>query len=177
MKHIDGRWLRWATPMDSEPDRKTPVTAGSGHSGERAARTAREVSGSELTRHIESTALAFRGYDVANLGRSRELLDHERHGPVVARNLEHVSEICSDVIHARANIADHIRAGEKTSLETFPHDIATIVAMELAQLELLGELFAIPIRRTRLTFGYSIGELSALIFGGSFTLESLLPVP
>src|SRR5262249_4843674 len=127
----------------------------------------RAMSGAELTRHIESTALAFRGYDVSNLGRSRELLEHERYGPIVARTLDHVSEICSDTIGARTDLAAHIRAGEKTSLETFPHDVATIVAMELAQLELLEEVFDIPIRRTRLTFGYSIGELSALIFGGS----------
>src|SRR4051795_8301616 len=116
MKHIDGRWLRWTTPMDSESNRSTSAPAGPGRSGEKG-RPAREVSGAELTRHIESTALAFRGYDVANLGRSRELLDHERYGPIVARTLGHVSEMCSDVIGRRADLAAHVRAGEKTSLE------------------------------------------------------------
>src|SRR4051794_10303138 len=101
MKHIDGRWLRWATSMDSEPSRQAPGAAGPGRSGDRVARPARSMSGAELTGHIESTALAFRGYDVANLGRSRELLEHARYGPVVARALDHASEICSDVIHSR----------------------------------------------------------------------------
>src|SRR4051794_3051575 len=98
MKHIDGRWLRWANSMDSEPSRKSPGPAGPGHSADHPRRPARALTGADLTRHIESTALAFRGYDVANLGRSRELLDHPRYGPIVARTLGHVSEMCSDVI-------------------------------------------------------------------------------
>ncbi|SIO58353.1 [acyl-carrier-protein] S-malonyltransferase [Singulisphaera sp. GP187] len=135
------------------------------------------VTTADLTRHIETTALAFRGYDVANLGRSRELLEHPVYGSIVHATLDRVSEICSEVIHSRVDLAEFIQAGEKTSLATFPHDIATIVGMELAQLSLLEEVFEVPIRQSRMTFGYSIGELSALIFGGSYTLESLLPVP
>jgi [acyl-carrier-protein] S-malonyltransferase len=49
--------------------------------------------------------------------------------------------------------------------------------MELVQLELLEEFHQVPVRRARFTFGYSIGELSSLIFGESFLLEHLLPVP
>ena len=135
------------------------------------------VTNADLTRHIETTALAFRGYDVANLGRSRELLEHSVYGSIVRATLDRVSEICSEVIHAQVDLAAYIQAGEKTSLVTFPHDIATIVGMELAQLTLLEEIFEVPIRQSRMTFGYSIGELSALIFGGSYSLESLLPVP
>jgi len=50
-------------------------------------------------------------------------------GPVIL-----VSTACTSSMQALMAAAAHIRAGEKTSLETFPHDIATIVAMELAQL-------------------------------------------
>jgi [acyl-carrier-protein] S-malonyltransferase len=177
MKHIDGRWLRWSTSMDSEPTRPSVGPAGSSHTGDGKPGAARTVTRDDLTRHIETTALAFRGYDVANLGRSRELLEHGVYGPIVRAALKQVSEICSEVIHKHVDLAEYIRAGEKTSLETFAHDIATIVGMELAQLTLLEEIFEIPIQQSRLTFGYSIGELSALIFGGSYTLESLLPVP
>jgi [acyl-carrier-protein] S-malonyltransferase len=179
MKHIDGRWLRWSTATDSESTRSAPGPAGSSHSGdgEAPAQPARSVSPLELASHIESTALAFRGYDVANLGRSLELLEHELFGPVVQKTLDEVGAITAEVIGKPVDLAGHIRAQAKTSLATFPLDIATIVGMELAQLELAERFFEVPMRRVRLTFGYSIGELSALIFGGSFALEHLLPVP
>lgn len=163
--------------MDSEPTRSTPGPTGPSHSGDGRPRAARTVTKADLAGHIETTALAFRGYDVANLGRSHELLDHEVYGPIVQTILHQVSEICSEIIHDHVNLAEYIRAGERTALATFPHDIATIVGMELAQLALLEQIFEVPIRQSRLTFGYSIGELSALIFGGSYTLENLLPLP
>jgi [acyl-carrier-protein] S-malonyltransferase len=49
--------------------------------------------------------------------------------------------------------------------------------MELAQMTVLEECFGIPARDARLSFGYSIGELSALVWSDVFTLEQLLPVP
>lgn len=131
----------------------------------------------DLTRRIRSTALAFRGYDVTNLGRSLELLDHPTYGPVVAEVLKQASEISSAALGMPIDLAAHVRAGEKTALATFPHDVATIVAMEAAQLRLLEEFFQVPIHDVRLSFGYSIGELSSLIFSGVFSLEELLPIP
>ena len=41
-----------------------------------------------------------------------------------------------------------------------PHDVAMIVAMEIAQIALLEEFFGVPVREARLSFGYSIGELT-----------------
>ena len=133
--------------------------------------------GAELRRRIGTTALAFRGYDVANLGRSRELLEHADYGPTVRRHLERASAVCSEAIGAEVDLVEFVRAGRPTSLETFPHDIATIVAMEIAQVALLEEFFEVPVRKARLSFGYSIGELSALVVGGVFSMEQLLPVP
>ena len=131
----------------------------------------------ELRRRIGTTALAFRGYDVANLGRSRELLEHADYGPTVRRHLERASAVCSEAIGAEVDLVEFVRAGRPTSLETFPHDIATIVAMEIAQIALLEEFFEVPVRKARLSFGYSIGELSALVVGGVLSMEQLLPVP
>ena len=69
------------------------------------------------------------------------------------------------------------RRGRRRPWQTFAEDVATIVAMELAQLALLEEFFEVPVREARLSFGYSIGELSAMVVGGVFTLEQLLPDP
>jgi [acyl-carrier-protein] S-malonyltransferase len=49
--------------------------------------------------------------------------------------------------------------------------------MELAQVRLLEEVFDVPVRRARLAMGYSIGELSAVVFSGLYRLDELLPIP
>ncbi len=142
-----------------------------------AAPTAGRDSMIDLKGRMQSAAFAFRGYDVANLGRSRELLDHPLYGSRVAGALEHAAQLCAEAIKKPVDLIEHVRADAKTTVETFPQDVATIVAMEKVQLELLEEFFGVPIHDARLSFGYSIGELTALIFSGVFTLEQLLPVP
>ncbi len=57
------------------------------------------------------------------------------------------------------------------------HDIGTVVALELAQIKLLEQFFGVPVGDARLSLGHSIGELSALVLGGVYTMEQLLPVP
>ena len=49
--------------------------------------------------------------------------------------------------------------------------------MELAQVRLLEEFFEVPVRDALLSFGHSIGELSALVLGGVYEMEQLLPIP
>lgn len=179
MKNGEGRWFRRRTSMETDGNR-TPLdplgpARASGGAAPGSSRAA--LADNDLTRHIGSTAFAFRGYDVTNLGRSLELLDHPTYGPVVAGVLAEASAISSAALSRQIDLAAHIRAGEKTSLATFPHDVAAIVAMETAQLRLLEEFFHVPIHDVRLSFGYSIGELSALIFSGVFSLAELLPIP
>jgi [acyl-carrier-protein] S-malonyltransferase len=131
----------------------------------------------DLRVKISHAALAFRGYDIANLGRSRELLDHPAYGAVVSGLLLEASAVASETLHRPIHLESYIRAGESTSLEHFPEDVAMIVAMELAQVRLLETFFDVPVRDARLTFGYSIGELAALVMGGTFRLDQLLPIP
>jgi [acyl-carrier-protein] S-malonyltransferase len=175
MKNGEGRWFRRRTSMETDLNRTPLDPLGPDRTGGVAARGA--LAAKDLTRHIRSTALAFRGYDVTNLGRSRELLEHPEYGPVVAEVLAQASEISSAALGTRVDLAAHVRAEPKTALATFPHDVATIVAMEVAQLRLLERFFDVPLHDVRLSFGYSIGELSALIFSGVFSLEELLPIP
>src|SRR5207248_4638883 len=120
---------------------------------------------------------AFRGYDVSNLGRSQELLAHPAYGPIVRETLETASDCLAEAIRARVDLVEYVRDGEPTSLEHFPHDVAMIVAMELAQLRILEVVFDVPVRSARLSFGYSIGELATLVLGGVYAIEELLPVP
>ncbi len=137
-------------------------------------RVARSV---DLKAGIGTASLAFRGYDVANLGRTPELLEHPAYGPVVRRVLDRASAISADALHRPFDLAGRVSARAESTLDTFAEDVALIVAVELAQLDLLREFFGVDVSKARQSFGYSIGEMSAMISGGVFTLEELLPVP
>jgi [acyl-carrier-protein] S-malonyltransferase len=131
----------------------------------------------DLKKQITTAAIAFRGYDATNIGRSAELLEHPVYGPTVRATLDAASALCSDVRKRPIDLAARVAAREPSTLETFVEDIGMIVAMEVAQVRLLAEVFDVPVSHARLSFGHSIGELSALVLGGAYTMEQLLPVP
>jgi [acyl-carrier-protein] S-malonyltransferase len=140
-------------------------------------KTVARVTPEVLRQRIGESALAFRGYDITNLGRSAELLAHPRYAQVVSRVLGQASQIASGALHRKIDLCEYVRASEPTTLANFAEDVAMIVAMELAQVQILEECFEIPVREGRLSFGYSIGELAALVLGHTFRLDQLLPVP
>jgi [acyl-carrier-protein] S-malonyltransferase len=133
--------------------------------------------GLDLKARIGTASLAFRGYDVANLGRSPELLAHPAYGPVVRRFLDDASAVAADALKRPFDLAARVEEGKESDLGTFAEDIALIVAVELAQLALLEEFFGVSVKGARQSFGYSIGEMGALVSGGVFTMEELLPIP
>ena len=133
--------------------------------------------GVDLRARIGTASFAFRGYDTKNLGRSPELLEHPAYGPVVERHLAEASEIASDSLGRPVDLIRRVRERIPSTLASFGEDAAMIVSMELAHLALLREFFGIPIAAARQSFGYSLGELSALLAGGMFSVEQLLPVP
>lgn len=130
-----------------------------------------------LRARIGASAFAFRGFDLANLGRSAELLTHPAYGPVAAEVLDETSAIAAGTIGRPVDLAAMIRAGAEPGLDRFPETVALIVGMELAQVRLLERFFDVPIREARLSLGYSIGELSSLVLGGMYRLDQLLPIP
>jgi [acyl-carrier-protein] S-malonyltransferase len=67
-----------------------------------------------------------------------------------------------------------VRRGEESSLATFGEDIGMIMAVEAAQLESAEECCGFDYDRARMAFGYSLGEVSALVHGGVFALEHAL---
>lgn len=177
MKDSDGGWggrFRSAAAERRRPslELSEDATPGAGVAVEPAS-----PPGFDLKAGIGSAAIAFRGYDVSNLGRSLELLDHPIYGRIVAEELATASAIASDTLREPTDLAAYLRAQAPTSLEDFPRDVAMIVAMELAQVRLLEEFFGVEVHNARLSFGYSVGELAAMVFGGTFRLEELLPVP
>ncbi len=122
-------------------------------------------------------AVAFRGYNTANLGRCTELLAHPRFGPTLERYLRDAGEIASDAMGQRVDLLARVKANLETDLDSYHEAIALIVAASLAQLEILEEFYDVQYRRARLVFGYSLGELTALIASGVFEMQHALRLP
>ncbi len=124
------------------------------------------------------TAFAFRGYNVTNLGRTSELLAHPAYGGIVHAALVEGGQICAEVISQPVDLVARVRDRRETaSLASFAEDVALIVAVEVAQIRLLGEFFGLAFAQARLAFGYSLGEAAALIAAGVYEMRDLLPAP
>ncbi len=130
-----------------------------------------------LRDQIRTTAFAFRGYNVTNLGRSPELLAHPAYGATVRRRLDEASGIVGDVLGKKVCLAQRVERREETDLDSYSEAIALIVAMEVAQIELLEQFHGIRYADARLAFGYSLGELSALSCGGVVPMAEVLVPP
>lgn len=129
----------------------------------------------EISDRLEQTAFAFRGYNQTNLGRTPELLAHVKYGSVVERHLREASTMTSDLLKTRVDLVERVRAKRESTPDSFAEDIALILATELAQIELCEQVFAIPYRLARLSMGYSLGEVAALVCGGVYSLREVLP--
>jgi [acyl-carrier-protein] S-malonyltransferase len=130
-----------------------------------------------LADRLPNAAFAFRGYNTTNLGRTPELLAHPAYGPIVERHLNAAAEVTSDVVGRRVDLVDRVRRREETSLASYDEAIALVVAVELAQLELLEKFFGIAYSRAKLVYGYSLGELSAVVASGLFEMQHALRLP
>lgn len=128
----------------------------------------------DLFGQIESCAFAFRGYNVTNHGRSRELLCHPAYGAIVSDALREASEVCADTLRCKCDLAENIRQETASSLATFAEDVSLIVAMEVAQIRLLEEFHRVEYKQAALAFGYSVGEITALVCGGVVPMAQAL---
>lgn len=132
---------------------------------------------SDLARDIETTAIAFRGYNVTNLGRSAELLADDRYGPVVAEWLMQASDCCATETGRTVDLAHDIRSGAEYDLTRYPEAVALILAMELAQLDLLKQFHGVDVHAAKLSYGYSLGEIAALVASGVLPFRAALRIP
>ena len=131
----------------------------------------------ELSNLISKSALAFRGYDVKNLGRTPELFDIPVYREHLTPHLELASAECSETLGYPVDLAKHIESGEEFTLEQYGEAISMIVAVEQGQLQILRECFGIDYKQSAFSFGFSLGEISALVAGGTFALDDALRVP
>jgi [acyl-carrier-protein] S-malonyltransferase len=130
-----------------------------------------------LQTKIGTTAFAFRGYNVTNLGRTPELLVHPAYAATMRRYLDRGSEICSEIIRRPVDLVSAVSQQREFGLDRYAEAIALIVASDLAQVELLEEFHGVRFREAKLAFGYSLGELSAVACAGVLTMAEVLSVP
>ena len=135
------------------------------------------VGREQLAKGLGKSAFAFRGYNVTNLGRTPELLQHPQYGPIVERHLRTASEICTNVMNTSVDLVERVRLEKEPSLKEYHESIALIVAVELAQIDILKTFFDISLVNANMMYGFSLGELSALTAGGVLTVADTLKIP
>jgi [acyl-carrier-protein] S-malonyltransferase len=130
-----------------------------------------------LREAIADVALAFRGYNITNLGRTAELLAAPAYRETLQQELARYSRICADVVGAPVDLQRLVDEGVEPQIDRYAEAIALIVAVEVAQLRLLREVHAVDYTEARLAFGYSLGEMMAVACSGAFAAEELVRVP
>jgi len=101
-------------------------------------------------------------------------LAHPAYGQVMKKHLDAASELAADALRRRVDLAGRVTRNEEPDLSTYGEAIALIMAASLAQLELLREHHGIEIAESQVAFGYSLGELVAVVAAGMFEIESVL---
>jgi [acyl-carrier-protein] S-malonyltransferase len=130
-----------------------------------------------LSEGIAEVALAFRGYNITNLGRTGELLAVPEYAPIFREELARYSEICGDTVRRPVNLIALVQRQEEPGLDRYAEAISLIVAVEAAQLRILRDVHGIDYSKAKLSFGYSLGELMAVCSAGGFKAEELIRVP
>ncbi|MEN1680112.1 MAG: ACP S-malonyltransferase [Planctomycetota bacterium] len=127
--------------------------------------------------HWPGAALAFRGYNTTNLGRTAELLAVPAYRSLVQRRLQQAGRLCGEVIGRPVDLVARVQQGREAPLEEYAEAVALVFAAELAQLDLLRECHQIDPRSVVASFGYSLGELAALSAAGVLVDDEALRIP
>ncbi|MCH2203293.1 MAG: hypothetical protein MK102_15095 [Fuerstiella sp.] len=123
------------------------------------------------------TALAFRGFGVSNLGRTAELWARDEYRVVLETALNTASHVCSEVAERTIDLVEFVRQERNPEVENYSAALSFVMAVEVAQLKILKELFGVDWTKSQLSCGYSLGELAALVTGGVFDLAEALRIP
>jgi len=131
----------------------------------------------ELQRHLETTAFAFRGYNIRNLGKTPELLEHPLYGPTIERHLQQASEVCGTEIGKPVDLVRRVAERSEPDLAHYAEAVALVMAVEFAHIELLQNFFGVHFSEAKLAFGYSLGELAAVSCAGVMAPNDAMRVP
>ncbi|PCJ39274.1 MAG: ACP S-malonyltransferase [SAR86 cluster bacterium] len=121
-----------------------------------------------------STAFAFRGYNTTNLGRSYELLHHPEYSHIFKKYLTQASKIAEESLMRRVDLLKRVEEQKELPLGAYPETIALIMAVSLAQIEALQQIHGVDYSKAKVVFGYSLGELVALVTTKVYAMESTL---
>jgi [acyl-carrier-protein] S-malonyltransferase len=122
-------------------------------------------------------ALAFRGYNITNLGRTRELLAHDQFGKFLRSELEEASRLATDFLGQQIDLVKSTQEGIDLNETRYGESVAFILAVEFAQFEMLRERCGFAVEKCRFAFGYSLGEIAALVCGGLLPKASAYEIP
>lgn len=131
----------------------------------------------ELSQQLSRVAFAFRGYNVTNLGRTAELLNHAFYGPIVAEHLTRASAVCAEIIRRPVDLVARVLAGQEAELDAYPEALALVISASEAQLACLEKGFGIEYRHGKLAYGYSLGEISAVAASSVIDWSEALRIP
>lgn len=130
-----------------------------------------------LATDLSRTVLAFRGYNVTNLGRTAQLLQVPVYRPILEHELERFSQVCSQETGQHVDLLSRVVEQREPGLQAYAESVALIVAVELAHLRLLQEIHGVDTTRTAFSFGYSLGELVAVSCAGIFAPDHMIRIP
>ena len=139
--------------------------------------TVPDISAEQLRGNLATTAFAFRGYNTTNLGLSAELMEIEVYRPIIEEYLNRGSAICGKIKGRSVDLVARVRERRDTSLATYDEAVSMIVSMEMAHIEILRRLYDVDIAESQFAFGFSLGEIAALVAGGVLELEAALRIP
>lgn len=131
----------------------------------------------ELAKGIKRATLAFRGYNVENLGRTPELYAVPEYRPILKKHLDEASKVCSEIANRHVDLASRVESAVEPTLEEYAESISLIIAVELAHLEILETYHDFNYRDVAFSFGFSLGEIAALVAGGTFQVADALKIP
>ncbi|TWT97879.1 hypothetical protein Pla108_20330 [Botrimarina colliarenosi] len=130
-----------------------------------------------IATRMPTTALAFRGYNQTNLGRTPELLAAPAYRPTLERRLAEASQMCEAAIGRRVDLAARVADRVEADVDAYAEAIALVFAAELAQLDLLRDVHGVDPQRAGRAFGYSLGELTAVAAAGLYPIEAVMRIP
>ncbi len=130
-----------------------------------------------LESRLPTSALAVRGYNITNLGRTPELLAHDAYGPIVRSHLQHAGDLCNSITGRSSDLVKLVQDQIEPGLDLYAEAIAIISATEMAQFQITRELHGLNLFRANCAFGYSLGELIAASASGAFDSDAVMRIP